>query len=714
MKPLFAWLIAGAALFGLGSNALAQAPGAQIGDPAQVAISLIAAARVAAPGETMALAFVQEIAPNWHIYWTNPGASGEPTQMTFEAPAGFVLSAPDWPTPTTIPLGPLVNYGYSGEVVYPLTLTIPPDAPPGPFTIGVKARWLVCEEICIPEEGEAQLLLAVGETPVPDPTNAARIAAGQDLIPVPSPFDSVISADGAGLLAIRDPALAGSLAAGDVNDAYFFADDPLAVDPNAPQAVRRGPDGLSIALTAGYGGPLGDKPLTGVLALQERDSAGWRWRGYRLTASPGDVGEGVTDAALAPASTAPPATSGLGQSLAFAFVGGILLNLMPCVFPVLFMKAQALLRSAAGAQAHARREGLFYGAGVVASFAALGGALWAIRAGGAEIGWGFQLQSAPIVAAFAVLFFLIGLNFLGVFDIGASAQNLGSSLSLQSGGSGAFFTGVLAVAAAAPCTAPFMATALGYALAAPALQAGLVFVALGLGMAAPFVGLSFWPALTRALPRPGPWMERAKQIMAFPLFATAVFMIWTLAQETNADGIGITASLIVLAGLGAFLLNLARSTLVRGVGLAIMAAALGLAALVPERHGAVAGTEISTTPTDGVVWETWSPAAVAQARAAGVPVFVNFTAAWCLPCQVNDRTTFSSSAVRAAFAESGVRAFKADWTRRDAQIATALAELGRAGVPTYPLYPADGGAPAFLPQILTPAMLIQAVSNNPR
>jgi thiol:disulfide interchange protein DsbD len=396
-------------------------------------------------------------------------------------------------------------------------------------------------------------------------------------------------------------------------------------------------------------------------------------------------------------------------ALFFAFIGGLILNLMPCVLPVLAMKAFALSSQAGRDRAEAVRESLAYGIGAILSFVGLGALLLALRAGGQAIGWGFQLQEPVIVAAFALLMFGVGLNLSGVFEIAAFGG--GDQLTRRGGEAGSFFTGVLAVAVAAPCTAPFMAAALGFALTQPAVISLAVFLALGVGFAAPFVLIGISPALMRALPKPGPWMIRFKQALAFAMYGTAAWLVWVLAQQAGANAVAAVLAAMIAAGFGAWIWGVSRSSSPRGRGIgalvtliAILAALSFLAVL--KSAPAQASSSVNAT---GIPSEPYSAARLASLRAENRAVFVNATAAWCITCLVNDEAALSSARVHEAFAQRHVAYLVADWTRRDPQITTLLAEHGRSGVPLY-LYYAPGATEAkVLPQILTEGEVLTAL-----
>jgi thiol:disulfide interchange protein DsbD len=675
---------------------------------------LVAEAVSVAPGQTIHAALRQKIQPHWHTYWRNPGSSGEASKIEWDPlPAGWRAGEFVWPTPKRLPVGPLVNYGYEGEVLLPFEVSAPATARPGgTVTLSGTAYFLVCEEICIPEKGEVSLSLPVTAGPgAADPTWGPAIRKA--LAEAPKP---------AGLTAAFEPrgdkvalAVAGApLKDVDVADAYFFPFDPTVVDHGAPQAIERGPEGLTFTIVPGDAFMVTPRPeaLNGVLALADG-------RAFELAATKAALPPGASGLGPPPAK-APPVSGGTGLGLPlamlFALLGGLILNLMPCVFPILAMKA-ASLAGHAHEQSAARRQGLAFGAGVLASFVGLAGVLIALQAAGSAVGWGFQLQSPPVVAGLALLMLAVALNLSGVFEIGTSLQHAGSGLASRGGLGGAFFTGVLAVVVAAPCTAPFMAPALGWALTQTPVAALAVFVALGLGFALPFVAVAFAPALLARLPKPGPWMVVFKKALAFPMYAATAWLVWVLTQQAGADGLARLLAAAVVLALALWLAGMAQRRHMAGgnsLPIAVAAGALilvaGAAAVWPSYALAPASGATADAGADAVVpYEAYSPEKVAALQAEGRPVFVNFTAAWCVSCQVNDRVAISRQGVADAMAAANMAYLKADWTRKDAAIAAELARHGRAGVPLYLVYGAGGGEPAILPNILTEGTVIKAV-----
>lgn len=677
--------------------------------PRQVEASLHSSRAAVAPGERFTIVLREAINDGWHTYWRNPGDSGEPTTLTWTLPAGWRAGEIQWPAPEAVPFSILVNYGYEGEVLFPVEISVPANARPGStVTLTAAAYWLVCSDVCVPEDATLTLSVPVAAQGRDDPQWAARIADA--VANIPRRQDGVIATIGSGDPALLSVALPN---ANDVRNVRFFPFERGVVKAAEPQHARVGAGGARFSLTPDLR-PLGQAPLAGLVVYETQANGAWVRRGVEIAAEPGAAIAG-TDERAAPmsddyalaelegAASSPVAqTEGLSfvallAALGLALVGGLILNIMPCVLPVLSVKA---LQFAGGVQAgEARRHGALYFAGVMVTFLALAGLLIALRGAGEAVGWGFQLQAPWVTSLLALLFFVIGLNLLSVFEFGSGAQNVGSGLASRGGDMGAFFTGALAVVAATPCTAPFMAGAIGAALTQSAPTTLLIFAALGLGFALPLTVLHFVPGLQKLIPKPGAWMERAKNVLAFPMFGAAVWLAWVFTQQAGADG---TVALLTLFVSVAFLILSARwgrMWLAIGVlQLAITGAFIWKPLVGMETHEAVAS-------------EPWSAARVTELQSEGRAVFVNFTAAWCVTCKVNEVTAFTPR-VATAMADSNTAYLVGDWTNRDGEIAAALAEHGRAGVPLYLYYPADGGAPEVLPQVLTESLLLQTVQGE--
>ncbi|MDP1738586.1 MAG: protein-disulfide reductase DsbD family protein [Caulobacter sp.] len=667
----------------------------------------LVAQEAAVPGGTVYVALRQNIDKGWHTYWRNPGDSGQPPQITWTLPAGWKTGDFVWPTPSRQPIGPLMNYGYSGDILLPTPIEVPITAKPGETVrIGAAVTILVCADICVPEDAVLTLDLPVtAGPPRPDPVWGPRIAKVLAAAPKLAGLTATFQVAGPKLtLAVAGTPLEGADFAG----AWFFPFSGTAIEHAKPQAIERGPRGLTLTLPAGFDFTQAKAPATlaGVLALPGG--------AYEISATAGPPPKGAAGLGPPPGAAGGKAL-GLPAALLFALLGGLILNLMPCVFPVLSMKAAALAGHAHETRA-ARHQGLAYLAGVLATFLALAGAVIALKAAGAAIGWGFQLQSPAAVAALAGVMLLVAMNLSGVFQVGGALQGVGGGLADgKEGLAGSFMTGVLAVVVAAPCTAPFMGPAMGFALTQGAAVSLLIFAALGLGLALPFVALSFAPPLLRLMPRPGAWMETLRNVLAFPMYGTAAWLVWVLAQQTAPAGLALGLAAAVVAAFGAWLFGHAQrretAPVTRGLAaLAILAAAgliYGLTLVPPPTPVAGAGKASSAAQLSS---EPWSPERVAALRAEGRPILVNFTAAWCVTCQVNEQVALSTATVARALQSSGAVYLKADWTNRDAAIARALAEHGRAGVPLYLVYGSDGSPPVILPQLLTEGLVAEALA----
>ncbi len=692
-KPMKALAVA---LSGLAAGAVTPALAAPV-DTGHLQAELVAQASAVAPGGTVFLALRQKIEPGWHTYWRNPGDSGQATTLTWSLPHGWRSGDIVWPTPRRMPIGPLMDYGYAGEILLPIPLTAPPDARPGQsVTLKAHAQFLVCKDVCVPAEADLSLDLPVAATAgPPDPNWGAKIGQVLAQAPKPGALKATMRRD-AQLIRLS---VTGPPAAGPGRDqAYFFAYDSAAIDHPQPQLIERGPAGLTLTLAPGsaFKSPNPPATLSGVLSLGER--------AYEITAATGAPLAGA--AGLGPPAM-PQGPGELGRRFAvavvFAFLGGLILNLMPCVFPILSMKAAALARHAHHPGA-ARLQGLAFAVGVASSFLVLAALLIAARAAGQAVGWGFQLQSPAVLALLSLLMLLVALNLSGVFEIGAGLQALAGKApgADHEGWWGAALTGGLAVAVAAPCSAPFMASAVGFALTQGPAAALAIFLALGLGMAAPFTALAFAPGLLSWLPRPGPWMDGLRKVLAFPMYATAAWLLWVLSLRAGASKLAELLAALVLTAFAAWAYGAAQGARIAGrapwagFGAAGLAGALALAAaLWPVSEGAL-------------VSQPYAPATLAALRAEGGPVFVNFTAAWCVTCQVNERLSLSGHRVAEAFRRDGVTYLVGDWTRRDTDIAHALADHGRAGVPLYLMYGSGGREAQVLPQILTEGIVVKA------
>lgn len=622
--------------------------------------------------------------PGWHTYWRNPGDAGIAPELQFTLPDGASAGPVAWPAPQRQPEGPLMTYGYSGEVLLAVTVRGPAH------TVRLHASWLVCKEICVPEEGDFRLDLPAG-TPSASP-QAPLFAAAEAALPRPSPWSAQVGPDGTLTLAGE------GISAAAVREAWFIPEAAGTVDGPAPQRLQVGDGAFTLSLTPGEAFRAGTV-LAGVLIV--RDAAGQQ-TALAVAAAPGG-------AAAAPALP-------IGRVIGFALLGGLILNLMPCVFPVLAMKAIGLAGLSGAARRHAVMHALSYTAGVVTTFLLVGAALLGLRAAGDEAGWGFQFQSPAFVAGMAWVLFGVGLNLSGAFEITWSAGGAGQSLAARGGHAGSFFTGLLAVLVATPCTAPFMGVAISTALAAGSAALTMaVFLAMGLGLAAPFLMMAVLPGFARLLPRPGAWMEVTRQALAFPMYAACAWLLWVMAEEAGPDGVAGAASGLVLVGFVGWAVGLGqrarRSGRAGGRGRRLSHAAAAAAALAAL--AVLSGIAASPAAPAGLAAEPgverFSAERLQALRQEGRPVFVNITAAWCVTCLVNERVALARPDVRAEFAAGGVVYLKGDWTRQDREITRFLRSHGRDGVPLYVFYPPGGKEAVILPQILTDATVLSTL-----
>ncbi|MEE2690520.1 MAG: protein-disulfide reductase DsbD domain-containing protein [Pseudomonadota bacterium] len=664
-----------------------------------------------APGAVTWFVFEQTLQQGWHVYWKNPGDSGLPLDLQWTLPEGFEAGDVVYPTPERIPVGPLVNYGHHGGPAFLIPVKAPATAEAGSqVEIALKAAWLICEEICVPEEGTFSLTLPVSESPAADPAAAATAEAARAGAPEPVETDAEFSASPeAVVLSLRAPDGFGA-------DGYFFPELEGLIEPAAAQRVERRADRLVVAMRPGFA--VGDAGAETAWVLAFDDGTGAH-KGYSFKAARSDtpiappatpVSQTSVAAGSAGAGTA--GGTGLVYLLLAAFLGGVVLNVMPCVFPVIFIKAATLMKTAGAERSAIRRDGLLYAVGVVATFAALGGLLLVLRAGGEELGWGFHLQSPVVVLLSAYVLFLVGLNLAGVFHAGESLQGVGGSLAGKRGAAGSFFTGVLAVAVAAPCIGPFLTAPIGAAAFLPPMIGMLIFVLMGLGLAAPYLALSFIPRLGAMLPKPGGWMETFKQALAFPVFAGAAFFVWVLAQQTGPAGLARALGGAVLLAFAAWLFERSKGAGRRALAARAAALVAAMLALISLAGLRIVDEAQASSAAGGGEALAFDAAQIEALRGEGNGVFVDFTAAWCVTCQVNKLTVLSRADVAEAFAANHVTLMVADWTRRDARITEALAEFGANGVPLYVYYPPEGG-PTVLPQPLTARAILDAVSRQP-
>jgi len=650
--------------------------------------SLVSEYKGIVPGQPFWAALHFDIIPDWHTYWQNAGDSGNPPTIDWQLPPGFQAGDIHWPYPQRLPVGPLMNYGYSHQAML-LVRIIPPDSlqPGQALELHANAEWLVCKVECIPEEGKFSLSLPV--ITANRQTASAWADAFNDArqrLPQPLPWPASVDVNASQLTVNIN--LSG-VDTRQLQEVYFYPASYGIIEHAARQPYTVNNNTLTITLTRGDLRGQSLRQLDGVVLISERAADGVLKRAFTL----------AIPAAPTPSSTHP------GLILLFALIGGLLLNIMPCVFPILSLKALQIVQSSAQAPATVRSNGIAFTLGVLISFAIIAALLLLLRASGEAIGWGFQLQSPAFVLILTWLLFAMGLMFSGLWSFGESFMGLGQQLTTRRGTAGAFFTGVLAVIVATPCTAPFMGTALGYALSQSTGTALLIFIVLGIGMALPWLLISFWPGLSNWLPKPGAWMEITKQILAFPLYATAAWLLWVLSQQVDQASLLVAFMSLVLLSFLLWCWQKLRTTThpIYKVGLVLLLI-LTLAATLHQQHPpATTSNQIQGN------WQAYDPVRLNELRRNGQPVLVNFTAAWCITCLVNEKVAISRATVQAQLRQKGVVYMKADWTNKDPRITNMLNQYGRSGVPLYLLYPGKGQDAVVLPNILTEGILTDAL-----
>jgi thiol:disulfide interchange protein/DsbC/DsbD-like thiol-disulfide interchange protein len=712
------------AIFLIALNLLSPAAHAQAGSKNVVTTERVRAELMAyapqgvEPGQPVWVGLQLAHQPHWHTYWKNAGDSGLPTQLTWTLPAGVAAGEIDWPVPRKITIGPLANYGYEDTVLLPVPLTISPQFKPSLLSndleVKLHASWLVCKTECIPEEGDFTLRIPVRSTtalngPAFEAALQARprpvLGGTQQIIP---PSQARVEGN---TLKLRVQGLPVSVRGKQLE---LFPETPEVIEPAG--AWTQSWSGAVWSATVPLMPQRSNSPTVMPVVLTD-GGQGWRaelavtgpWPPVAAVAGVSPALEAaLRDNAQAPRPAPPGPSIGLLAALLGGLLGGMILNLMPCVFPVLAIKVVGFTRHAGDRRGH-RISGFAYTAGVVLSFVALGALVLTLRAAGEQLGWGFQLQSPAVVAALAALFTLIGLNLSGLFEFGNFLPAGVAELESRHPVVNSFLAGMLAVAIASPCTAPFMGASLGLAIGLPASQALLIFAAIGVGMALPYLAASLVPAVARLLPRPGAWMDVFRKLMAFPMFATVAWLVWVLGQQSGIDGAAALLALLLAMAMviWAFTLRGRARAMIAAIslaGLAVLAWSIG-----PSITRALPAAALSDAAPDTQGWQAWQPGRVDQLLAAGRPVFVDFTAAWCVTCQYNKKTTLSNPQVLADLASKKVALLRADWTRQDPAITAALGQLGRNGVPVYVFYKA-GSAPVVLSEILSVDEVRSAIS----
>ena len=644
-------------------------------------------------GESFWVAVHFDIIEGWHTYWQNPGDSGNAPRIHWQLPPGFTASEIHWPYPNRLPVGPLMNYGYSGEAWLLVRMTAPDVITSELATLNADVHWLVCQEECIPEEGRLSLTLAVTDPGTSHPSEwQAELQRVQQHLPQAIPWSSRID--------VHDDTIALQIQidkahAKQIQDAYFYPYSYGLVEHAAPQLVAVSGQQMALQLRRGELKARPLQSLRGVLVFSEQLPDGAVTRAFEVNSL----------------ATAAASARAVWLVLAFALLGGLLLNVMPCVFPILSLKALSIVQTAAQSPKLARRNGYVFTLGVLLSFALIAGTLLILRAGGEAIGWGFQLQSPLFVLALTWLIFVMALLFSGVWSFGENWMGIGQHLTARRSTSGAFFTGVLAVIVATPCTAPFMGTAIGYALSQSPHVSMAVFLCLGLGMALPWLVISLWPGLSSYLPRPGAWMERVKQVLAFPLYATVAWLLWVLAQQISPQALLYAQLSLVGIALGLWFWQNTRGSghVWQYAGSASLALIFVLMVILALRLQPAA----TTAGSPQADWEPYNTGNLQHYRDQGKAVLVNFTAAWCITCLVNEKVVLASDEIRTELRERSIVYMKGDWTNRDPTITRVLEQYGRSGVPLYLYFPRDPESNiAVLPNILTRDVVLQVFETD--
>ncbi len=668
-------------------------------------------ASLPADGGAVTLGLALEPDEGWHLYWRNPGDAGLAPTVDWDLPEGFEISDFQFPAPHLIPFGPLNTYGFEEPVLLLATMTAPAGLSAGDeITITGKADWVVCDHsVCTPDKATVSLTLGVADGAPGASASAARFETARAKLPQQPDWPArMYMDDGAVVFEIDTPEEV-EIAPG----AYLFpaVDEVVRYDS---QSLSYRPGGVAVTMNAH---PKADRQQAVPVLLKYEDASGDEHAVLLTAQKTAGAPAGASETSFMKAAPVEVGGPSLLSALVFAFLGGLVLNLMPCVFPVLSAKALSVVQLSSMDRKSAQESGLLYTAGVLLAFLAIGGFLVALRSGGEAVGWGFQMQSPVFNAALGLLMLAIGLNLFGVIEVGTSVMGLGQGLTEGGERKAAFFTGLLAVLVATPCTAPFMAGALGYALAQPAFVAISVFALLGLGLAFPYLLLCFVPSIGCALPRPGAWMNTFKQVLAFPMLATSIWLFWVVGRQAGVNGMAIALGAALALGFALWAWGKSvsakriwgwRAAAAAGLVVSIGAAMQIGGAVAPKQGGQIASAE----SLGGLEVEPFTPERVANYVAAGEPVFLYFSADWCVTCKVNERVALASAAVGKAFADKDIKVIKADWTTQDPLITDWLARYDRAGVPLYVYVPSGETltTATILPQALTPSIVVSAIA----
>ncbi|MCC5914361.1 MAG: thioredoxin family protein [Balneolaceae bacterium] len=669
------------------------------------------------PGQTFWIGVRMNLRDGWYVYYRNPGDSGMPLMTEWMQDEDFQVGEIEWPYPVWIDVAAgLASYGYYGSELFMMEATAPEDLQPGSeVTLRAEADYLICEKVCIPEYADLELTLRVtDEEPEYHDAHLDLFSDTRSRLPVVLPYwdaSAEVTDDGNTILLELTTSEFDLL---DYSEVIYFANEEGEIEnANKPQFRV---DGNSVIIEMQKSGYKSDD-VSRVWGLVY-NADGWDEAGS-IRAITVDI-DLSGDQSIADRSSErdSPIPASMWMILIFAFTGGLILNLMPCVFPILSIKIMNFMQMSGHNPAEVKKHGWVFGLGVLLSFLFLAGLLLGLRAAGQELGWGFQLQTPAFIAFMTFLMFGLGLSLMGVFEIGSSLINVAGKAGNAEGLRGSFFSGVLATVLATPCTAPFMGTALGVAITLPAHTALLIFAMLGVGMAAPYILLSSFPALMKFLPKPGAWMETFKQAMAFPLFATAIWLIWVFGQQAGVDGLTKLLVGLLLLSIAIWIINRWKAYKIssrarifsRSVATLLIVGGFFIAA---SSDPVSTGSEEIAADGFGITWEPFTQNVVDQHRADGKNIFIDFTAVWCITCKANERIIFSSDRVKNRFEELGFVMVKADWTNRNPEITRALESFGRNGVPLYVIYSGELDEPMVLPELLTPGIVLDALDRIP-
>jgi thiol:disulfide interchange protein DsbD len=671
-----------------------------------VRVAFLAEKRAVAPGDTVTVAMSMDIIPEWHTYWRNPGDSGIAPTISWTLPPGFSAGPIQWAAPSRMDYGPLVNFGYSTHVNFLTDIKVPETAAIGTTApLSANFNWLVCQEECIPEGAKLSIDIPIAAASVENSETAQLFSDARTALPEPAAFPIKLD--------VTPTKLILEVGGESAEDAAFFPYKGGLIDNSAPQLLTQTSRGFELSMLKGEL----KTPITALDGVIELFSSPVSMRAFTVSVDTPASATTTKSSSVQSDFSLPfgvdlPVT--IYSAALLALLGGVILNLMPCVFPVLSLKALGIVNHAHGSRREAAMGGLAYTLGILAAFAAVAGVLLMVKQAGGAVGWGFQLQSPGFVMCLAYLLFIMGLSLSGFFEFGGRLVGAGSALAAQSGLAGSFFTGILAALVATPCSAPFMGTALGFAVVQPWPVAVAIVECLGLGLAMPLLLCTLIPALARCLPRPGVWMERFKQILAFPLYGSAVWLVWVLSLESGPQGVLIALAGAVLVTFAIWLLKTAPTLgdgwrfLCRALAVLLVLATLAGPTL-PSLSVTREENQNSFIP-DG--WEPFSAERLEDLRKAGTPVFVDMSAAWCLTCILNEKVALGPKNT-AILKKQKIVLLKGDWTNRDSQITAFLNGFGRDGVPIYVFYPGGDKMPVVLPQILTPDLVLSRVRAEP-